>query len=82
MNWDWATAQLYEGRQVVRESERRREVEDLNGQYIRWIGREGIKAQAGFDINCQPCFMLVGTHSHVPIECNADDLAATDWVLE
>ena len=82
MNWEWAKAQLFEGRAVVREAERRREVTDLNGSYIRWIGREGVKAMAGFDLDCQPCFMLVGTMSQVPIECSAEDVNATDWSLE
>ena len=82
MNWEWAKSQLFEGRAVVRESERRREVEDLNGALVRWIGREGVMAQAGFDINWQPTFILIGTMSRAPLEANTDDIQATDWALE
>jgi hypothetical protein len=82
MNWDWATEQMHKGFHVVRESERRNEkMDELTGD-VRWMGREGVKALAGFDLRCQPVFMLVGTHSQVPIECSADDVAATDWELE
>ena len=82
MNWEWAKAQLFEGRTVVRESERRREVEDINGQRVRFMGREGVKAQAGFDINWQPVFMLIGTMSLSPLEASTEDINATDWALE
>lgn len=82
MNWEWAKAQLFEGRAVVRESERRHAVEDVNGAEVRYLGREGVMAQAGFDINWQPVFMLIGTMSHVPLEANTEDIEATDWALE
>lgn len=82
MNWDWATEQLCRGLHVVRESERRNEgVDELTGD-VRWLGREGVKALAGFDLRCKPTFILVGTCSHVPIECSHEDMTASDWALE
>lgn len=82
MNWEWAKAQLKTGNSVVRASERRRAIEDVNGAEVRWLGREGITMLAGFDVDGFPASILIGTMSRTPFDCSLDDLDATDWALE